>query len=155
MLGIYHKNFKHLPWLKSIEVARPTICGFIPKNSFFFAVCSGTAQELMVPTKPPNTHPRPHLMQKEPADFLNFPRRGTILGVENVTLYCKIDNPIVPMGIQMVTGPRAIQNTWPLVPTSNRTRDIKPWKICFFYSALEWLLTLVSQQRIKIWKIKK
>ena len=33
-------------------------------------------------------------MQKELTDFLNFPRRGTILGVQNVTLYCKIDTVI-------------------------------------------------------------
>ena len=45
----------------------------------------------MVPAYPPNTHPRPHLMRKEPTDFLKLPRRGTILGVQNVNLYCKID----------------------------------------------------------------
>ena len=33
-------------------------------------------------------------MQKEPTDYLNLPRRGTILGVQNVTLYCKIDTVI-------------------------------------------------------------
>ena len=33
-------------------------------------------------------------MQKEPTDFLNFPMRGTILGVQNVTLFCKIDTVI-------------------------------------------------------------
>ena len=33
-------------------------------------------------------------MQKEPTDFLNLPRRGKILGVQNVTLYCKIDTLI-------------------------------------------------------------
>ena len=60
----------------------------------FFAVFSGTANELMVPAFPPNTHPRPHLMQKETTDFLNLPRRGTILGVQNVALYCKIDTVI-------------------------------------------------------------
>ena len=45
----------------------------------------------MVPVKPPNTHPRPHLMAKEPTDLLNWSRRWTISGVENVTLYYKID----------------------------------------------------------------
>ena len=66
----------------------------IPKNHLFrllFAVFSGTAHELMVPAKPRNTHPRAHLMKKEPTDFLNLPRRVTILGVLNVTLYYKID----------------------------------------------------------------
>ena len=81
----------------------------------FLAVFSGTANELMVPAYPPNTHPRQHLMQKEPTDFLNLPGRGTILGVQNVTLYCKIarpySNPIVPMVIRMVTSPNVIQNT--------------------------------------------
>ena len=33
VLGMYHKNFKHLPWLESIEVARPTICGFDTQKS--------------------------------------------------------------------------------------------------------------------------
>ena len=28
-------------------------------------------------------------MQKEPTDLLNLLRRGTILGVQNVTVYCK------------------------------------------------------------------
>ena len=42
----------------------------------------------------PNTHPRPHLMQNEPTDFLNLPKRGTVLGVQNVTMYCKIDTVI-------------------------------------------------------------
>ena len=41
-------------------------------------------------------------MEKRPTDFLNFPRRGTISGVQNVTVYCKIEysDRIVPMGIQ-------------------------------------------------------
>ena len=60
----------------------------------FFAVFSGTAHELMVPAWPSNTHPIPHLMQKESTDFLNLSRRGTISGVQNVTLYCKIDTVI-------------------------------------------------------------
>ena len=85
---MYHKNFKHLPWVESKEVARPTICGFdTQKSPLFlgvsFTVFSGTANELMVPVKPPNTHPRPHLMQKEPTDL---PRRWMISGIQNVTL---------------------------------------------------------------------
>ena len=56
-----------------------------------FKVFSETAHELMAMHKLPNSHPRPHLIQKEPIDFLNLPRRGTISGVENVILYCKID----------------------------------------------------------------
>ena len=68
-------------------------CGFDTQKSPFssdFAVSSGTTHELMVPAKPPNTHPRPHLMQKEPTDFLNFPSRWTISHVQNVTLHYKI-----------------------------------------------------------------
>ena len=60
----------------------------ITKNYLFgnyFAGFSGTARELLVPAQPPNTHPRPHLLQKEPTYSLNFPRCGTILGVQNVT----------------------------------------------------------------------
>ena len=48
----------------------------------------------MVSAQPPNTHPSPQLMQKERTDFHNLPRRGKILGVKNVTLYCKIDTVI-------------------------------------------------------------
>ena len=36
----------------------------------------------------------------------------------------KYSNPIVLMAIEMVNGPRTIQNTWPLISISNRTRDI-------------------------------
>ena len=61
-----------------------------PKITFFrvfIAVSSGTAHELMLTAKPPNTHSRPHLMPKEPTDLLNWSRRWTISGVQNVTLY--------------------------------------------------------------------
>ena len=64
---MYHKNFKYLPWVQSIEVARPTISGFDTQKSPFSGVFCGfseTAHELIVPAKPPNTHPKPHLMQK-------------------------------------------------------------------------------------------
>ena len=57
----------------------------------FFAVFSGTANEVMVPAKPRNTHPRPHLMPKEPTDLLNWSRRWTISGDKNISLYYKID----------------------------------------------------------------
>ena len=75
---MYHKNFKYLPCVESIEVARPTICGFDTRKSPFsggFAVFSGIAHELMVPATPPNTYPRPHLMPKGPTNFLNWSRR--------------------------------------------------------------------------------
>ena len=91
VLGMYKNPFEHFPWIESIEVARRKICGFdiqkSPLFGCFFAVFSGTAHELMVPVKPPNTHPRPHLMAKEPTDLLNWSRRWTISGVQNVTLY--------------------------------------------------------------------
>ena len=92
---MYQKNFKHLSWLESIEVARPKIYGFdnqkSPFSEFFFSVFSSTAHELKGPAKPPNTHPRSHLMQKEPTDLLNLPSRWTISYVQNVTLYYKMD----------------------------------------------------------------
>ena len=95
---MYHKNFKHLPWLESIELARQTICGFGTQKSLFFEcffkVSSGTAHGLMVPAKPHNTHPRPLLMPKQPTDLLNLSTRWTISGVQNVTLYYKIDKVI-------------------------------------------------------------
>ena len=60
VLEMYHKNFKHLPWVESKKVARPTICGFDTEKSHFFgcffAVFSVTAHEVMVPAKSPNTH---------------------------------------------------------------------------------------------------
>ena len=58
---------------------------------FSFAVFSGTAHELIVPVIARNTHPRTHLIQREPTDLLNFPRRWTISGFQNATLYYKID----------------------------------------------------------------
>ena len=76
VLEMYHKNFKYLPWVESIEVARPTICGFDSQKALFsrvfFAVFSGTAHELMVSSKLPVTHPRPHLMQKKTNRFAQF-----------------------------------------------------------------------------------
>ena len=76
VVEMYHKNFKHPPWVESIEVARPTICGFLRNRPW-----------TNDPVKPPNTHPRPHLMAKEPTDLLNWSRRWTISGVQNVILY--------------------------------------------------------------------
>ena len=75
-----------------MEVAGSTIGGLF--FGCFFVVFSGTANELMVPAQQPNTHRRPHLMQKEPTVLLNLPRLGKISGVQNVTLYCKIDTII-------------------------------------------------------------
>ena len=91
---MYHKNFKHLQWIESIEVARPTICGFDTQKITFFRVFlrfSEEAHELIVPAKPPNTYHRPRTMPKEPTDLLNLPRRWTISGIQNVILYYKID----------------------------------------------------------------
>ena len=48
----------------------------------------------MVPDQPLNTHPRPHLIQKDPIDLLNLFMRGTISDVQNVILYCKINTVI-------------------------------------------------------------
>ena len=48
----------------------------------------------MVPAQPPKTHLRSHVMQKEPIILLNFPRRDTISGVQNLTLQTKIDTEI-------------------------------------------------------------
>ena len=115
---MYHKGFKHLSSLDSIEVAKPKIVVLIPKNHIFlvfFAVFSGTARELRVPTMPPNTRPRPHLMQKEPIDVLNFPRRWTISGVQKVTLYYKID-----IVIQLF---RCLYK-WSLAPRIYKTLDL-------------------------------
>ena len=98
----------------------------------FIAVFSGPAHELMVPAKPPNSHPRPHLMQREPTDLLNLSRRWTISGVQNVTLYYKIDIVIqlfwclykwsLAQGLYKHSTPRSM---------FNRTRDINSWKIGF------------------------
>ena len=67
VLEMYQKNFKYLPCVQGIEVARPIISGFDTQKSpfsVFFAVFSGTAHELMVPAKPRNTHPRSHIMRR-------------------------------------------------------------------------------------------
>ena len=44
----------------------------------------------MVPAQPHNIHPSTRLMQREPINLLNLLRRGTISGIQNSTLYCKI-----------------------------------------------------------------
>ena len=95
-------------------------------------------------------------MQKELTDFLNWSRRWTISGVQNVTLYCKIDTII-----QLF---RWVYK-WSLAQMLYKTLDpcfyiqynprYQPLKNRLLYSALGWLWTLVSQQRIKILKYKK
>ena len=48
VLEMFHKNFKHLPWIESIEVARRTICGFDNQKSHFSDMICGfleTAQD--------------------------------------------------------------------------------------------------------------
>ena len=45
VLGMYHKNFKHLPGIESIEVARATICGFDNQKSPFSGVFLRFSQE--------------------------------------------------------------------------------------------------------------
>ena len=44
------------------------------------------------------------------------------------------------MGIHMVTGPRSMQNSWPLVSISNRTRGTNSWNIgfCHCKAAYNW-----------------
>ena len=95
---MYHKNFKYLPWVESIEVARPTIGDFYTQKSSFSAVffCGFLSNRpwtngARVATQYP---PQTQLMQEDPTDILNKPRRGTISGVQNVTLYYKIDTEI-------------------------------------------------------------
>ena len=53
-----------------------------PKITFF---------RVFFPPKPPNSHPSPHILQNEPTDLLNLPTRCRISGVQNVSLYYKID----------------------------------------------------------------
>ena len=77
------------------------MCKIFSSKKHVLKVFSETAHELVVIRKPPNAHPRPYLMQKEPTDLLNLPRRGTISGVQNLTLCCKIDTVlIVPICIE-------------------------------------------------------
>ena len=45
ILGIHHKNFKHLPLTESIEVAWPTIGGFDTQESPFFGFFLRVSQE--------------------------------------------------------------------------------------------------------------
>ena len=85
---------------------------------------------------------------------------------------------MVLMAIQMVTNPRAIENTWPLVSISNRTRDINSWKIGFchwafwnilitrtmvrvtitlpvvLYGCETWSLTVTEEQRLRVFENK-
>ena len=138
LFGMHHRNFKHLPWIESIEVARPTIYGFhtqiSPFLGCFFAVFSGNAHELMVPAKPNMPTLGHTLMQEEPTDLLNLSRCWTISGVQNVSLYYKIDtnNPIVLVAIQTVTGPRAIQNTRKKVIFRYQNHKLSAWPLLYF-----------------------
>ena len=54
------------------------------------------------------------------------------------------------MAIEMVTGPRTIQNTWPLASISNRTRDINSWKIGFSHWAFWNILITRTIVRVMI-----
>ena len=56
----------------------------------FFKVFSETAHELMVMRKPPNAHPRPLLMQREPTDLFNLLRPKSHFPVETLMLCCNI-----------------------------------------------------------------
>ena len=51
----------------------------------------------------------------------------------------------------MVTGLRTVQNTWPLVSISNRTRDIKSWKIGFSHWAF-WNI-LITRSTYALWLV--
>ena len=64
------------------------MCNIIRPIIMFFKVFSETAHELMAMRKPSNSHPRPHLMQKEPTDLLNLPRHKPRFPVETLMLCC-------------------------------------------------------------------
>ena len=103
--------------------------GFIGGSCYFrFAF----AQNKWCPLSPfiPNLH---HIKCKE-----NQPICSICLGAARYQAFkiwpCRLNwysNPTVPKCIQMVAGPKAIQNTLPLASIYNGTRDINPWKIGF------------------------
>ena len=77
-------------------------------------------------------------MQKEPTDFLNLPRRGTILGVQNVTLCCKIDTVIqlfqwpqkwsLAQGLYKTLEPLLLYPIEPEISTPEKSAFcIQPW----------------------------
>ena len=77
-------------------------------------------------------------MQKEPTDFLKLPRRGTILGVQNVTLYCKIGTVIklfqwlykwsLAQGLYKTLDPLFLNLKEPEISTrQNSTFCTQPW----------------------------
>ena len=63
---------------------------FFRPKIMFFKIFSETAHALMVMYKPHNAHSRPHLMQKEPTDFLNLLRCKLHFPVESLMLCCNI-----------------------------------------------------------------
>ena len=63
------------------------MCNIFWPKIMFFKILSEIAHELMVMRKPPNAHPRPYLMQKEPTDLLNLPRRKSSFPVEILMLW--------------------------------------------------------------------
>ena len=62
---------------------------FLVKKSVFEGFLRNS-HELIAMRRPPNAHPRPHLMQKEPTDLLNLPRRKLRFPVETLMLCCNI-----------------------------------------------------------------
>ena len=130
------------------------------KNYLFSSVFSGFLRNphgLMVPAQPPYTHPGLHLMQKEPIDFLNLPRRGTISGVQNVTLYCKTDTAIqlfqwlykwsLAQGLYKTLDPLFLYSIQPEIST--------PEKSVFLYSVLSNKLVTFPIVRVPIQKKRK
>ena len=105
----------------------------------------------MVPAQQPNTHPRPHLMQKEPTYLLNLFMRGTISGVQNVILCCKIDTVI-----QLF---RWVYN-WPVAQGLYKTLDplflyqknlrYRALKICGLYSVFSNKLVTLTVVRVPV-----
>ena len=53
-------------------------------------------------------------MQKEPTHLVYLPGRSRNSGVQDITVYCKIDTDTVPMGIQMVMAEELYKTLDPL-----------------------------------------
>ena len=66
------------------------MCNIFWPKIILFKVLPETVHKLMVMSKPLNAHPRPRLMQKEPTDLLNVPRRKSRFIIETLILCCNI-----------------------------------------------------------------
>ena len=134
-LKIYSKNFNDLSWILRKEC---NVQHFFAKNHVLRGF-SGTAHELMVMRKPPNANPRPQLMQKEPTDLLNLPRRKSHFPVETLML-CYSDVCRISFYWGLAHGRFARWHRWSACDVGEATEELenKLWRRWSYGRVGEW-----------------